>query len=409
MSASFPRGTQWFLIGTILSLPFAQTKAVLFGVPLYAPEGFVLGALTCFLFGLATRQCVFRKPDRSLVRIAFFASLFFLGAALSFLQNPMTTTGLGMLKSWFVFPLVYAFLFLQVGVKGGRRALLRIWLVSILFVALGSLAFFLLGRVTYDGRLAFWYASPNYLGIFLAPGVLIALYLYRDSKHRWERFLLLLSGALSLFVLYQTHSYGAWGALGLSALGFWLFEAQEKGFRYRFAPLVLLMVIAGTFLLFEKHTAKWQDLISFDERSSLASRMMIWRSAAKMLGDDPVFGIGAGRFQEEYLAYQRSFPPYLEWAVPQPHNLYLAVWLQTGVVGLLGFFGLLASWLREQGKAWKSSSDEEKAFRIFVVSFLGLYLVYGLTDTPYFKNDLAYAFWTVLALGMLPTEKEKTA
>ena len=26
--------------------------------------------------------------------------------------------------------------------------------------------------------------------------------------------------------------------------------------------------------------------------------------------------------------YQKHFPPYLEWAVPQPHNLYLAFWLQ---------------------------------------------------------------------------------
>ncbi|MDP3962279.1 MAG: O-antigen ligase family protein, partial [bacterium] len=142
--------------------------------------------------------------------------------------------------------------------------------------------------------------------------------------------------------------------------------------------------------LFESGSEKWQALTQLENRSSFASRMMIWQSAGKMIADNPIFGIGLGRFQEVYLEYQKYFPPYLEWAVPQPHNLYFAVWLQTGLMGLIGFT-LLIAWvifLLVKNKSRESA---------LLLGLLTLYLLYGLFDTPFFKTDLAFAFWLVIA------------
>ena len=56
-----------------------------------------------------------------------------------------------------------------------------------------------------------------------------------------------------------------------------------------------------------------------------------------MIEKNPLFGIGPGNFQNKYLEYQKYFPPYLEWSAPQPHNIFLAFWLESGLLGLAGF------------------------------------------------------------------------
>ena len=104
-----------------------------------------------------------------------------------------------------------------------------------------------------------------------------------------------------------------------------------------------------------------------------------------------LFGIGLGRFQAVYLEYQKYFPPYLEWAVPQPHNLYLAVWLQTGLMGLIGFIILVA---RSIFILIKNKNREA----VLLLGILTLYLVCGLFDTPFFKTDLAFSFWLAIVL-----------
>jgi O-antigen ligase len=145
---------------------------------------------------------------------------------------------------------------------------------------------------------------------------------------------------------------------------------------------------------------KFQSLITLSERSSFASRMMIWKSAWAIGSDNWILGIGPGRFQETYLSYQRFYPPYLEWAVPQPHNLYLAFWLQTGLLGLIGFIVLLVSWIRYRLKLICDSSQDADAnkIRIILLVMILSMLVHGLIDTPYWKNDLSVVFWLLLLL-----------
>ncbi len=46
-----------------------------------------------------------------------------------------------------------------------------------------------------------------------------------------------------------------------------------------------------------------------------------------------------------------------------------------------------------------AGQTEKRLWALILVAVMMLFLVYGLTDTPYFKNDLALSFWLVLALG----------
>jgi O-antigen ligase len=83
--------------------------------------------------------------------------------------------------------------------------------------------------------------------------------------------------------------------------------------------------------------------------------------------------------------------------VPQPHNLYLAFLLQTGIIGFIGFI-LLLFWFFRAGIMNHESG-------IILMSVMVYILVHGLVDTTYWKNDLAVIFWLVIGL-MVTIKKE---
>ncbi|MFZ2984944.1 MAG: O-antigen ligase family protein, partial [Candidatus Moraniibacteriota bacterium] len=268
--------------------------------------------------------------------------------------------------------------------------------------------------LTYDGRLAAWYLSPNYLAFFLAPGTLLAHHFYFHpfgARMKTFRHVFLLAFVVFMVVLFFTRSYATWVGLVVAGLAFLFLDMPESATRWKkSAALFLLVTVFSALLLLESGSPKWQALTSLQERSSLASREMIWRVAVKIISDHPVLGIGLGRFQEVYLSYQQYFPPYLEWAVPQPHNLYLAVWLQTGLLGLLGFTLFIVAWLRKMLALRRSEGENggRRNLSALLVALLVLYLVFGLVDTPFFKTDSAFAFWFLIAFGAGLMNQEKS-
>ena len=117
---------------------------------------------------------------------------------------------------------------------------------------------------------------------------------------------------------------------------------------------------------------------------------MIWQASKKMIENNFVFGIGPGNFQKTYLEYQKFYPPYLEWAVPHPNNLYLAWWLYGGILGVVGFLGLVFFFLRD---VLEKSKKEPRQVLFVALGIMLVILSHGIFDTTYFKNDLAIIFW----------------
>ncbi len=402
-----------FLLGVIALLPFASVKVLFFGVPVYLPEISLLLALISFWLTRPLRRPFFGDQFFPLGLV-----LFLLGATLSFSLNPFSFTGLGMIKSWFFFPALFSFLLWQeLENLERRRVVLYIWLCSMLLVAFRNILFIVHNELTFDHRLAGDYSSPNFLAFFLAPSLPILLYFFFSWKKKeqlfslWQPFFLASGFFIACLTLFFTHSYGVWlgelGAFFVTLLG-GAFRRPGKAFFY--GGVLLCMGIVGLVAL-EQGSDKWHSLFYGDPRSSLASRGMIWRAAIKIATDHPFFGIGVGRFQSLYLKYQPLFPPYLEWSVPEPHSIFLAIFLATGAVGFLGFLlmiGRVGTLLVSQ----ITSQNEEKKRRVslLMLSLVTLFLLSGIVDTPYFKNDLAYAFFLLITLSLpFPEQKEKAS
>lgn len=367
----------------------------IFHLPLYWSEMALV--LSLFLANLSNRRWLMTRLSASVYQekhFFFFSGIFLLGVLLSYSINPHALSGLGAIKSFYVIPVIFSATVLIWGETEDRlRYMALAWLSGLTAAAIASLAAAFFGWYLYDGRLAGLYQSPNHLAMLVAPGVLIAASLFHRSPERKKiRVSLIVSLGLILCTLWLTRSYAAWSALSLAFLV--LFSLTNHSIRALRWPTLFVVLAAALLFLGESGSEKWQSLVSGDDRSSLASRVMIWKSAAKIAADSFPWGIGPGRFQEAYLDYQRFFPSYLEWAVPTPHNLYLHFFLEGGLLALLGFVGASVWTLVLARHSFTASSKRETSpFLVLGVALLSFYSIYGLVDTPYMKNDLALAVW----------------
>lgn len=379
-------------------------------MPLYLVRFQILGMPSNLLeiligLGFLIWICVdYRKILRELRGFPYLfpVALLLGGLILSALVGDNLRVSTGIIRGWFVFPLLFA-LMVRGGVNNEKDRLdfLQIFYWSAAAVSVIALMYFLYGYLTYDGRLRAFWQSPNHLAMYIAPGVILGFWKIfcktksRERKQKSINVIATITGLiLMLLTLYLTYSYAAWIAVIIGILTVVIFGNKKKSKMVRWT--VCLMMILVAIFIFQAKKSKFSDLVHLNERSSLASRVMIWESSLRIIQDNWLFGIGPGNFQDKYLDYQKHFPPYLEWAVPQPHNIFLAFWLQSGLLGLVGFVWLIALWYKKALE--KIKRNEAECIPLVLLGIMTYFLFHGMVDTTYWKNDLSVMFWLVISL-----------
>lgn len=379
----------------IFSLPAYLLRIKIFSIPTTVLELEIYILFLVWLFkkmpgGKSAIQLFFND------KLFFGAcSLFFLGAIISSFLSSDIRISVGLLKGWFFDPMIFGLVLVSVVDKKNHaeRILLSFYCSGVLIAASGLIYRFL-GILTYDGRVRGIFLSPNHLAMYLCLPFFACFYFLFNSKNRIIRYFFAFSGIVMGVTLYFTYSYGAWlGAVGSFLFLTIFFLRKKKKILGAFGVVAISIIL----LFLQMGSQKFENLIE-SPRSPLSSRIMVWQAAFKIGTDNFIFGIGPGMFQKYYLDYQKYFIPYLEWAVPQPHNIILAFWIQNGIIGAVGFI-LLAIWFFKRGKVALSFSVRDIAICLMV--FMSYFLIHGLVDTPYWKNDLSVIFWCVILLMFL--------
>ena len=122
--------------------------------------------------------------------------------------------------------------------------------------------------------------------------------------------------------------------------------------------------------------------------------MAMWRASWEMIKDRPFVGFGLSGFNNFYSQYKldghAEIPMY-------PHNIILSFWIETGLSGLIAFLAILsASVLEPRQRGLRNPSLY--SYRLIALSMLVSFLVFGMVDEPYLKNDLAVMFWVMLGI-----------
>lgn len=383
----------WLLIAVgFLLIPVADER-VLPAIPFY-PLDYITLSITILSSFLLYTEKKFKREETALK--IFLVFLLLLGSALiSLYVNDFTLTALGQIKSWLVLPGIAGLLvaFVWQGQKYRNENFLRVWYIGSVVLLCILLPYLYQGFFTFDGRFQGPFTSPNFLASFLVPGIFLSFYFWQKAASSDTKILFLTLGGAFTGILFLTHSFGGW--LALAGTIFWYIVRTKSFLQYK--KYILLIVLAITLILGAELITSEKLPRILEERSSLASRITIWSVALHVIQDHPLNGIGIGNFQKVYLGYQEQYPPYLEWAVPQPHNIFLALWLQLGIGGFVAML-----WLIQKAVSQNQSSKEH----IFLQALFVGVLVYGIFDTPLFGNALAFLWWILLAFLVFPEKKE---
>ena len=378
----------------IILLPSYLMRFTLFGIPTNVLE--VILALFILLNLLQTYNRSKKTVFQHILDLWHNHRFIVLGGVLLAIGSILSAThatdllsSMAIIRSWIVLPFAYALSLLLLRQRDMSRAVSYVPHSLVLLGVLLSIVSFLqlgFGNSTYDGRLTGVFQSPNQLAFLLVPSTIASLYLW--LKTRTHQFFLALFAILA--ALGMTFSHGAWYSLGI-ALFLTAIMHLVNSSHFTRLPLVLAILSILISVSLPWLTAH-NSLNSLEQttRSSLTSRLAIWKVAGDIALDHPLYGIGPGEFLTKYLAYQEYYPPYQEWAVPQPHNTYWAFYLQTGLLGLVGFLMILfgVSNNMSQKSAWYTH-----ALLFYVV-------VHSLVDTLYWKNDLSLLLWIIVLLSI---------
>jgi putative inorganic carbon (HCO3(-)) transporter len=342
-----------------------------------------------------------------------------------------------------VAPLLYGLLALCcLRTRQDLKRLLWAFLGSAMIIALAGLIqyFFFANQLQGAGadRVHAMYGSANSIGLFFDYALpfgmaLLILQVSKTSQEggRWWPSLLLLAGFVPLVgVLVFSQSLGSALALPIALLFILALSLRSRKTLLIGAGVLLVVGLGGGLLLRHQiahFLATWHD--SSRGISTITKRYYLWQSALHMIQHHPWFGVGMDNWLCYYSpnsvcpASQTIYPHFWIPFVPgthqltglsdeptlsHPHDIFLHVWVSMGIFGLLAFVAVLALfyWLfaRIVRTVRQSTHSQIASLEWMVLGVGGAMLAalcQGLIDSSFLEQDLAFCFWTLVAILLI--------
>jgi len=384
-----------YLLRTAISLPGTGLP----GLPTTLLEILFLELFAVWLFTDGLKKDAWRPLGRWASPLA----LILIGAVAGSLISPDPRAAAGLLRAYFIEPVLFFVVFADVVRNAGRRlavlaglgaCLLVVGLIAIIQKETGYGIPNPVWQAEATRRVTAFFGFPNAIGLYAAPVIILmsgwAVALFRSPEPRLR---LLAAGpavaaALGCVAVLFAVSEGAIIAVaaGLVCLGL-----MTKPLR---APTLILIIAAClTVSLYRPALNYASGIVSLRDDSG-SVRLIIWRETAEMLADHPVFGAGLAGYRQIIAPYHQA--RHIE-IFMYPHNFVMNFWSEIGLIGLAGFVWILIKFfndvvgaLRRRRGGW--------LHRTLIAAMIAV-LVHGLVDVPYLKNDLAFLFFILIGLA----------
>ncbi len=263
--------------------------------------------------------------------------------------------------------------------------------------------------------------NPNLLGGYLLAGIPFvfgtsALFLMNKSKKHFIAGMI--SFAICTLAVFVTGSRGAYLGLGAILAGIVLiagliikvdFSKQEKLKQlYKKAITLMMSCIVLILIAVPKITKRLLSIFILRGDSSTSFRMNVYNSSWQMFCDNWILGIGAGNqtFREIYGLYMLTgFDALSTYSVP------LEIAVESGILGLIAFASFIVLFLLHSLKLILTSNPKGLAEKVIVSSaILTIFgvMTHGLFDTIYFRPQVQFLFWLMIAVASSVIMKNKT-
>ena len=181
--------------------------------------------------------------------------------------------------------------------------------------------------------------DPNALAATIAAAVPILILLVFTKRLRRYRALLVAGIAVMTTTTLLTGSRG--GLLGL--LTGLVFLWQRSRHRLITGVIGLVLVAACAFALPSEYKVRYETIGQSKLDESSQARIDVWKAGFRMILDRPLTGVGIGCFSP---AHALGYSPEGRQNWLQPHNLYVQVPAELGLIGASCFFAFLFEMIR---------------------------------------------------------------
>ena len=241
------------------------------------------------------------------------------------------------------------------------------------------------------GRVFSVFENPNAFAEVLVMLIPLAAALVLCSKSVWGRLGALCAAGVGIMALGMTYSRASWiGAVVSAAVFVFLWN------RKLIPGLILLGLLALPML---PDTIFNRILTIFNLKdSSTSSRFPLYQAALEMIRERPVQGAGLGtdavRLAIKDLNLYHGTAPFVH-----AHNLYLQIWLETGLIGIVSYLAAMISGVKAASKAARlHCSHEVRLITIGAAAAVAGILVDCLADYLWNYPRVMVIFWFVFSV-----------
>jgi len=256
------------------------------------------------------------------------------------------------------------------------------------------------------GRLKASFSNPNdFAGYIIA--VLPALYCMLFIKFEKLKPKLILTARLFIAALFITgvlllamaFTRGAWLAFGVSLIFVLVtsFISPHKRFKaMAFLAIILLVVFLASALMFSERIEQRIESMSNIKYLAANIRFHLWQEAVGIIEDFPIFGAGPNTYSK-IAPYYKS----VSGGGIYPHNSYLHMAAEIGILGLLAFLWVLWRFFKQGFRMLTRLEDSNEALLLLgIMAGLLAFLVQSFFDTNLFALRLVMLFWVMMGIGV---------
>ncbi len=235
--------------------------------------------------------------------------------------------------------------------------------------------------------------NPNVLGEYLLLALFPCLAFVFHSDKWYTKGIYGLLFVIMAVCLVLTQSRGCW--IGFM-LGMAVYVTFIQGRLWGLLPLALAF---APMLLPDSIIARFSSIGNLEDTSS-SYRMYIWLGTIEMLKDFWLFGVGQGQ-----KAFNAIYPFYSYSAItaPHAHNLYLQIFAECGIAGVVTFLGICVMWFKKIVTTFRRSVGKSPVFKGLSVAIGGgmlAYLAQGMFDYVFYNYRVVMIFWAVVGIGV---------
>lgn len=242
-------------------------------------------------------------------------------------------------------------------------------------------------------RLQGTFSHPNILAFYLVLVISLSLYLIKTDitpLRPFGRFCVTANMIAGLAELLLTQTRSAWIACFLIFLAYAIFFERKYLFYLLILPIVAILIPSVGDRLADLDSSN--EVYAYAQLNSFSWRLSLWESALRWM-ELPKYIVGYGLDGFKY--YSRTFflkAGTMDWGA---HNVYIQLFFEVGILGLISFIVLFFNIARHLKRLLKTD-----LLGFFILSALIIeYLVIAASD-----NTLAYLvfnwyFWFAIGAG----------